>query len=91
MPRKKLKFYYVYVLRNEKDKEFYTGYTQDLERRFKEHNQGKTFSTKSREPFDIIYYEACLDREDAKQREKYLKSGIGKRYIKNRLKNYFKI
>jgi len=81
-------WWYVYVLRSEKDKCWYTGYTQNLKKRLLQHNQGKSFSTKNRGPFQIIYSEAGLNIDDAKAREKYLKSGMGKRYIKNRLKNY---
>jgi len=81
-------WWYVYVLRSEKDKCWYTGYTQNLKKRLSQHNQGKSLSTKNRGPFQIIYSEAGLNLDDAKAREKYLKSGMGKRYIKNRLKNY---
>lgn len=80
--------YYVYILQSKKDKKFYTGYTSDLRKRFLEHQKGKNFSTKNRRPFEMIYYEACLDEEDAKKREKYLKTAWGKRYIKNRLRKY---
>lgn len=66
----------------------YTGYTADLRKRFKEHNDGKSTYTKQRRPYELIYYEACLNEEDAKAREKYLKSGRGKRYIKYRLKRF---
>jgi len=83
--------YYVYVLISLKDYRFYTGYTNNLKGRLKQHNQGLNFSTKSRVPFKLLYYEVCLNKDDAKAREKYLKSGMGKRYIKNRLKNYLKI
>ncbi len=65
---------------------WYTGSTKDLRKRFKEHNNGQTSSTKNRGPFELIYYEACLHEQDARAREKYLKSGPGKRYLKNRLK-----
>ncbi len=78
--------HYVYVLQSKKDKKWYTGYTDDLRKRFKEHNENKVYSTKSRGPFIIIYYEACLNQQDATSREKYLKTGMGKRYLKNRLK-----
>ena len=53
------------------------------------HHEGKVFSTKSRLPVTLIYSEACLNKDDAIAREKYLKSGMGKRYLKNRLKEYF--
>lgn len=77
---------YTYVLLSIKDKNFYTGYTTNLKERFKDHNRGKSFATKHRGPFKLIYYEVCLNQQDAYAREKYLKSGMGKRYIKNRLK-----
>ena len=80
--------YYVYVLLSEKDGRFYTGSTNDLKRRLDEHNAGKVESTKRRKPFLPIYYEAWINEKDARQREKYLKSGMGKKYIKNRIKNY---
>ena len=80
--------FYTYVIRSKKDKKWYTGCTRDLGKRFKEHNNNLVFSTKKRGPFELIYYEACLNREDAFEREKYLKSGPGKRYLKNRLKRF---
>ena len=80
--------YYVYVLLSEKDGRFYTGSTNDLKRRLDEHNAGKVESTKRRKPFKLIYYEACIDEKDARKREKYLKSGMGKKYMRNRIKNY---
>ena len=66
----------------------YTGFTYNLRKRFKEHNDGKSTYTKHRGPYKLIYYEACLDENDARQREKYLKSGTGKRFIKSRLKRF---
>jgi len=80
--------YYVYILQSKKDKLFYTGFTKDLKRRIEEHDEGRQFSTKDRRPFELIYYESCLNKEDAVAREKYLKSGKGKKYLKNRLKYY---
>lgn len=80
--------YYTYILLSKKDNKMYTGYTNDLQKRFKLHQTGKVTSTKGRGPFKLIYYEACLSRTDAKKREKYLKTGMGKRYLKNRLKHY---
>ena len=80
--------YYTYVLQSKKDMQFYTGYTQDLKKRLEEHSDGRVESTKWRRPIELIYYEACLNKDDAIQREKYLKSGIGKRYLKNRLKHW---
>ncbi len=80
--------YYVYVIQSEKDGKWYTGLTNDWQKRLSEHNAGKVFSTKNRAPFKLIYYEACLNEYDARAREKYLKSGRGKRYLKNRLKHF---
>jgi len=81
--------YYIYVLKSLKDSKWYTGYTDDLQKRILEHNKGHNFSTKDRRPFKLIYYEASLNEKDAKAREKYLKSGMGKKYIRNRLKFFF--
>ena len=79
---------YTYVIRSKKNGYLYTGYTADLRKRFKEHNSGKHGFTKNRGSYELIYYEACHDENDAKSREKYLKSGQGKRYLKNRLKRF---
>ena len=81
--------YYTYVLLSLKDKKWYTGFSNDLKRRFKDHNKGLVYATTKRRPFKLIYYESCLNENDAKARETYLKSGMGKRFIKNRLKYYF--
>jgi putative endonuclease len=80
-------FYYTYVLKSLKDSNFYIGFTKDLVKRFNEHNSGKVNSTKYRLPFELVYYEACKNIEDAIHREKYLKSSYGHRCLKNRLKN----
>ena len=80
--------YYVYVLQSEVDNNFYTGSTPDLKKRFEKHCNGQVESTKARRPLRLIYYEACLERDDAIKREKYLKTGMGKRYLRNRLKSY---
>ncbi len=79
--------YYVYVLLSLKDGKFYTGYTENLDRRIEEHTNGVTASTKFRRPFELIYYEASRNRSDALHRERYLKTTYGKRYINSRLKN----
>ncbi len=78
-------FYYTYILKSKKDGKIYTGYTKDLRKRLEQHNAGKSTYTKGRGPFILIYYEACLLESKARSREKYLKSGMGKRYLKNRL------
>jgi len=84
-------FYYVYVLCSKKNKRWYTGFTVDLRKRFKEHNNNKVGWTKNRGPFELIYYEACKNIIDARSREKYLKSGVGKRFLKNRLKRFLSL
>jgi len=66
--------HYVYILISEKDGKFYTGSTSNLNKR--------------RKPLRLTYYEACIDEKDARQREKYLKTGMGKKYIRGRIKNY---
>jgi putative endonuclease len=64
------------------------GYTNNLVKRIEEHNKGKVASTKNRVPLKLIYWEGCLNQQDATRREKYLKTSWGKRFIKNRLKSY---
>ena len=80
--------HYVYVLQSTVDSKFYTGYSADLKERFVSHNKGSVSSTKYRRPLELIYYEACMTKEDAMQREKYLKTFHGKSYIKKRNKSY---
>ena len=77
--------YYTYVLIGQKDQKLYTGYTNDLKSRLKEHNNGKVESTKNRIPFELVYYEACLDKNKAIKREKYFKTGFGRRFLKDRI------
>jgi putative endonuclease len=81
-------FYYVYILRSKKDNKFYTGYTNNLKLRFELHQKGKVDATKNRRPLKLIYYEACLNQQDATHREKYLKTHHGKLFLRNRLKSY---
>jgi putative endonuclease len=80
---------YVYVLSSTKDDQLYTGCTRDLRTRIALHNAGKVPSTANRHPLKLIYYEACLNEQDAFRREKYLKTTYGKRYLKIRCHNYF--
>ncbi|OGH86648.1 MAG: excinuclease ABC subunit C [Candidatus Magasanikbacteria bacterium RIFOXYC12_FULL_33_11] len=80
-----MKFFYTYVLKSGKDKKLYIGYTKDLRNRFEQHNDGLVESTKDRRPFILIYYEACLNEKDAIVREKQLKTGFGRAYLKRRL------
>lgn len=80
--------YFVYVLQSTVDRNFYTGYTIDIQKRIELHNSGQVYSTKNRRPLTLVYWEGCLSQKDAIIREKYLKTSWGKRYIKNRIKNY---
>ena len=82
-------YFYVYVLLSEKDHQFYTGYTSNLNERMIYHNDGKVQSTKNRRPLKLIYWEGCLNQQDATRRERYLKSGNGKIYLRNRLSHFF--
>ena len=76
------KYCYVYVLGSLKDNQFYVGLTTDLPVRVQQHNSGLVTSTKKRVPFELVYWERHVNESDAPQREQYLKSAWGKRYIK---------
>jgi putative endonuclease len=78
---------YVYVLLSEVDNQFYTGATTDLKSRLQKHDGGQVPSTRKRRPLKLIYYEACISKEDTFRREKYLKTGMGKRFLRSRLRN----
>ncbi|MBI4160228.1 GIY-YIG nuclease family protein [Candidatus Wolfebacteria bacterium] len=82
-------FFYVYVLQC-KDGERYVGYASNLRKRLEEHKRGKSYWTKTRGPLRLIYFEGCLNEDDARQRERYLKSTIGRRFLTNRLKRYYR-
>lgn len=79
-------FYCVYILQSQKDKRLYIGYTANLRKRFKEHNNEESLATKPFRPYKLVFYEAFINKVDAKHREKYLKSGWGFRSIKKLLK-----
>lgn len=72
-------------LRSEKDGKLYVGWTDDLRKRFKKHNAGKVTATQDRRPLKVVYYEACLDEDKAIKREKYFKTGFGRRFLKARI------
>jgi len=80
--------FYVYVMQSKKDDRFYTCLTSDLRKRFQEHISNKVTSTKNRGPFEM---EACINKFDAIAREKYLKSGMGKRYLKTRRERFLSL
>ncbi|MFA4873130.1 MAG: GIY-YIG nuclease family protein [Patescibacteria group bacterium] len=81
-------FFYVYVLQSIKDNNKYIGYTNNLKRRLEEHRKGLNFATKFRLPFKLIYFEGCLNINDAKRREHYLKGTQGRRFLGLRLQEY---
>jgi len=76
---------YTYVLKSLKDKKLYVGWTNDLKNRIVEHNSGNVEATKSRMPLELVYYEACKDKEKAIKREKFFKTGFGRRFLKDRI------
>jgi len=82
-------FHYVYVLESKQTKNPYIGYCTDLQRRLKEHNEGKSRYTKKYTPWRLIHYEAYTNIKDARHREKYLKSNHGAQTLKRLLKEYY--
>lgn len=78
--------FYVYILLSIKDKKLYIGYTPDLRKRIVSHNNGLVKSTKPRRPLKLIFYESFLSKKDAVLREKFFKSGWGRRHLKKMLK-----
>lgn len=81
--------FYVYVLKNLEDGSLYIGFTENIERRVLEHNSGQGGrTTRQKKDWQLIYFEAYLDKQDALGREKFLKGGSGRKYIYKQLKNY---
>jgi len=74
--------YKVYAIISGKDQRIYVGLTSNIDRRLIEHNSGQTFSTKGYRPWKLLYSENVADRQKARKREKYLKSGVGKEFLK---------
>ncbi|MDO8584363.1 MAG: GIY-YIG nuclease family protein [bacterium] len=81
--------YYVYVLESQLDKDWYIGYSEQIDHRVDEHNAGLNVSTKARRPWILIYYEAYLHKLDALGRERFLKSGAGHRFLRKQMKHFF--
>jgi putative endonuclease len=77
-------------MRSEADSGLYIGYSSDLRRRLTQHKQGASRATSYRGPWKLIYYEAYIEQADALGREKYLKSGGGRRFFRAQLKQYLK-
>ncbi len=82
--------HYVYVLecRDLEQKILYVGSTSDLKKRLAQHLRKEVTTTKKFASVVLVYYEACLDKTDALIREKQLKTGFGRGYLKRRLENY---
>lgn len=81
--------YYVYILLSFTDGGLYIGFTNNLKRRLIQHVSGQVKSTHLRAPFKLIHYEYFIDNNDAKARERFLKSGYGRKQLKEFLKNTF--
>ena len=77
--------FYTYVLKSIKDEKLYIGWTNDLKIRIETHNRGLVDATKNRRPLRLIYYEASLNKQKAIEREKYFKTGFGRRFLNNRI------
>jgi putative endonuclease len=75
--------HYVYLLRSVSDGGFYIGYSANLRKRFEQHEKGASLASSYRGPWKLIYYEAYLNQQDALGRERYLKSGSGRRFLKH--------
>ena len=82
--------FYVYVLHSVQDNGLYIGFSANLRKRLKEHSAGLAFATSHRRPWKLIYYEAYVEEADASGRERYLKSGGGRRLLRMQLRHYFK-
>lgn len=82
--------YYVYVLLSLSDRQLYVGFTTDLQKRLKVHAQGRGKTTKSGRPFRLIHYEYYVNESDARAREIFLKSGFGRRNLREALKRTLK-
>ena len=78
--------YYVYVLKSITHKTRYVGSTDNVDNRLKEHNQGRCKYTKGRMPWKLIYIEEFKTRAEVMKREKFLKSGQGRKYLDSILK-----
>ncbi|EKD84687.1 MAG: hypothetical protein ACD_38C00172G0001 [uncultured bacterium] len=80
-----MEFYYTYVLQSKKDGKYYVGFTSNLGERVKLHNDGGVLSTKNRRPLEIVYFEGGISKEKAIKREKYFKTGFGRKFLKDRI------
>ncbi len=83
----RVNMWYVYILKSQVDGFIYRGMSENPESRLNDHNRGKVKSTKPHRPYYKIYVEKCKNREEARKREKYLKSAAGRRFIKKYLRD----
>lgn len=74
--------YFVYAIKSKADGRIYVGFSENVQKRLKEHNSGKTKSTKGFRPWELIFTQECKTRIKARELEKYYKSGIGKEILK---------
>ena len=81
--------YYCYVLRFINNSKLYCGYTSNLRRRISEHRSGNADFTSRNGSFELIFYEAYKNEKDAREAERYFKSGHGREVLRGKLKNYF--
>ena len=79
--------HFVFIIKSLKDGRYYKGMTTNFTNRIKEHNAGRTFSTKVFVPWELVYYEEYSTRSEARAREKFLKSGQGRNFIKRMIHN----
>ena len=84
--RRKVPSIQVYILKSLKTQKLYKGYTRNIKLRLREHNSGKTRSIKSDRPWRVVYQECHDNLRDAIDRERYLKTSAGRRWIKKNLK-----
>jgi putative endonuclease len=82
---RRVAMYYVYLLKSTINNDLYVGYSEDLRRRFSEHNEGKVHSTQAYRPWILVYYEAYKGKGDATKREYQLKKHAAKEDLKGRL------
>jgi len=83
--------YYTYILQSLKNLRFYIGYTENLRKRFQDHNSynGSIYTSKNA-PFKLVFYEAYQNKKDAMESERFFKTGYGREVLKDKIKNYLK-
>ncbi len=81
--------HYFYILEFKNNKKLYYGYTNNLRRRIRDHKSGQSGFTSQNGDFDLIFYEAYVNKKDAQEAERYFKTGHGREVLKGKLKNYF--